>query len=288
MEALLTQDEQDVRLKGKSRKSEGLVFPEFSKQHVVEPFKIPNDWTRFMALDPGYRTFAVLWAAVDPGDKIYIYHELYLHAKHYSEVANAIFAANGYKFVEDLKKFVWDEGKSVAMETTWIDPSTFGHFDSGELKTGNLLANYGLHCVPAQNDVEAGIQVVRRALMPDLDEVPRLRIFRSCENLLKEMRNYRRHKETRDTGRNQRTEAPIKRNDHTLDCLRYLFLGGLYYRKPLDPWLVREKREESERMPQIQGSKTHEMLLREEWRQLMRNQKQDNTVPASTHLGSEF
>lgn len=285
METLLTEDEKEVRLLGKSRKSEGLVYPELTSRNVVAPFEVPRDWTRFMALDPGFRTFGVLWAAVAPDEKCYIYHELYLHAKHYSAVANAIFAANGYQFDSKLGKYIWDEKRSVNMEAIWIDPTTFGHFDSGELKTGNLLCNYGLQCSPSQNDVEAGIQLVRRALMDDLDGVPRLRIFRTCENLLKEMRNYRRHKEVRDQGRNQKTEAPIKRNDHLCDCIKYLCLQGLYYRKPPDPWLVRERMEELQAAPQFHGAPTIQMALQEEWRSLMSKEKSGLTTKIG--LGSE-
>ncbi|MPR13320.1 phage terminase large subunit, partial [Microvirga tunisiensis] len=45
---------------------EGAYFAEWSnKRHVVQPFEIPKDWTRFIAVDWGsYRPFSVGWYAV--------------------------------------------------------------------------------------------------------------------------------------------------------------------------------------------------------------------------------
>ena len=45
-----------------------LVYPLFRRDlHVVEPFAVPSDWSRYMAVDPGIRNpTAVLWCAVDP------------------------------------------------------------------------------------------------------------------------------------------------------------------------------------------------------------------------------
>jgi hypothetical protein len=43
----------------------GAFFPEFSAQHVLAPFSIPDDWTRFRAMDWGSaRPFSVGWYAI--------------------------------------------------------------------------------------------------------------------------------------------------------------------------------------------------------------------------------
>ena len=287
MEAFLSDDEREIRLLGKSRKSEGLIYPELGRKHVCEPFTIPDGWTRFCALDPGFRTFGVLWAAISPANKVFIYRELYLHAKHYLDVANAIFAAEGYELLS-TGKWIWKEKRSERMEVRWIDPANFGHETSGEWKTGNLLSQYGLHCAPAQNDVETGIQVVRRALMDDMDGTPCLNIFRTCENLLKEMRTYRRHKEARDSARNQRTESPIKRNDHLCDTIRYLFLGGVYFKPEPDEWLVREKLEEMQELHGVRGTLPVHLAIKEEWQKLMKVQKEGEPQQSLAGLGSEY
>ena len=48
---------------------EGAFFPEFSTiRHVIQPFTIPDDWTRFRALDWGSaKPFSVGWYAVSDG-----------------------------------------------------------------------------------------------------------------------------------------------------------------------------------------------------------------------------
>lgn len=49
-----------------------------SKRHVVDPFDIPKDWTRWRAMDWGFaRPFSVGWYAQDPDGVIYRYRELY-------------------------------------------------------------------------------------------------------------------------------------------------------------------------------------------------------------------
>lgn len=46
--------------------------------HVVKPFKIPQDWLKFRAMDFGQaKPYAVLWFAVDYDGDIYVYRELY-------------------------------------------------------------------------------------------------------------------------------------------------------------------------------------------------------------------
>ncbi|SEJ89683.1 phage terminase, large subunit, PBSX family [Propionispira arboris] len=46
--------------------------------HVVKPFKIPDSWMRFRAMDWGsYRPYCVLWFAVDYDGNLWGYRELY-------------------------------------------------------------------------------------------------------------------------------------------------------------------------------------------------------------------
>lgn len=67
---------------------EGQVFIEFTDDpshymdrkntHVIEPFDIPDTWKRYRGFDWGYVTpFAVIWAAVSPDKRVYVYREYY-------------------------------------------------------------------------------------------------------------------------------------------------------------------------------------------------------------------
>ena len=63
----------------------GAYFPEFSHDHIVRPFVIPEWWIRFRCIDWGtYHPFACLWIAVSDGslpgipkDTLVVYRELY-------------------------------------------------------------------------------------------------------------------------------------------------------------------------------------------------------------------
>ena len=50
----------------------------FTDRHIVDDFIVPFDWPRWVGLDPGIRTFGILWIAVGPDKAAYIYREMYL------------------------------------------------------------------------------------------------------------------------------------------------------------------------------------------------------------------
>lgn len=56
---------------------EGMAFPMWNpKYHVVEPFKIPRHWKKWIAADNGYSDpFAWIWFALSEDGTIYIYRE---------------------------------------------------------------------------------------------------------------------------------------------------------------------------------------------------------------------
>lgn len=60
---------------------DGAAFPEFNQRdHVIEPFHIPDSWKRFRSADYGYTSFsAVYWFAIDPAyETLIVYRELYV------------------------------------------------------------------------------------------------------------------------------------------------------------------------------------------------------------------
>jgi len=61
--------------------AEGSAFTEWNRNiHVIDPFHIPDHWTKFRSCDYGYGSHsAVLWFAVEPKtEKLIIYRELYV------------------------------------------------------------------------------------------------------------------------------------------------------------------------------------------------------------------
>jgi len=57
----------------------GQYFSEFRRSvHVIEPFKIPNHWFRYISIDYGLDKFAVLFYAVDFEKNVYVTHEIHV------------------------------------------------------------------------------------------------------------------------------------------------------------------------------------------------------------------
>jgi len=282
MEASLPEEEKQVRLHGKSRQLEGKVYPEFGKDHICEPFLIPREWTRYCAIDPGFHTFAILWAAVAPDGKYYVYREVYKHAAHYLEMANAWYALSGYKQHPQNRNVWLHNGDGTEnFEVIWVDPSAFYHSASGDPGVGTLLSELGIPVAPARNGLEAGIELTRASMLLGLDGKPRFHVFKTCPSLIGELRSYKRPKDVRDPNRPERGHKPIKRRDHACDCLRYLELGGLEYRPLPDPLLARMKK--VERQYSIAAAPYMDEAMEREYMRILRKQTRGSTPPP--HLG---
>lgn len=70
---------------------DGVFFSEFNRAiHVIEPFEIPKGWNRYIALDYGLDKFAVLFFAIDPKGKIYVYNYIHKEGLIVSEAAQIL------------------------------------------------------------------------------------------------------------------------------------------------------------------------------------------------------
>ena len=76
-ESRLTEDERQARMHGRFMHLAGLVYKEFDPAvHIKRTQTIPHEWPRWMVCDPhDRRPFAMMWMAVDPMDRIWIYDE---------------------------------------------------------------------------------------------------------------------------------------------------------------------------------------------------------------------
>ena len=249
----MTEEDFQVRVLGETRKYEGLVYSEIRPDHWIEPRKIPPEWTRYCALDPGTRVFAVLWAAVAPNDRVYFYREMYFQGgmgsrsssgrKSLLDITNEIHAAEGWNWNHRARIWEWGE-KTERILIRWMDPAPFGTADLAEpqLTRGMQIARapYCLPCSPAPNDVEAGIEEVKQGLRYAPDGKPIYNFFTNLKNLRVEFRKYRRERDT-DPSKAERPARPRTRNNHLLDCMRYMALGGLRYVSQSKMRLTREE-----------------------------------------------
>ena len=188
--------------------------------HVVDPFEIPPDWNRYLAVDYGLAApFAALWAARPPAtDAVWIYRERYGTGVPAREQARLCAEAS--------------MGEKLSFVV--LDPSMFSRQKDEYGKPMRSLASLwqeafpGIPVLPGNNERIQGAALVQEALHwtpgQDLDHPavpPRLRIFRGCENLIRTIPLLQRSKvnpEDVDTGG----------EDHAYDALRYL-LRALFH-----------------------------------------------------------
>ena len=158
---------------------DGMFFPEFKRSiHIIEPFKIPDNWNRYIAMDYGLDMFAVLFIAIDTKGKAYVYNEIHKTNLIVSEAVQTLksyMGQNKYKYIyapPDLWNRNRDTGKSTA----------------------ELFWEGGVDLTKASNNRIAGwlnvkewlrIKKVRHEQTGELYEDSDLKIFSNCLNLIK-------------------------------------------------------------------------------------------------------
>ncbi len=192
-------------LEGSWDVAEGAAFPEFNRNiHVVEPFSIPHDWSRFRACDYGYGSWtAVLWFAVAPDESIYVYRELYVTKVLAEDLATQVLAleANDKIRYGVLDSSCWhrrgDTGPSIAermiMRGCRWKPS--------DRSAGSRVAG--------KNEIHRRLQV------DSFTGEPRIKIFNTCTQLIADLPSLPLDKKTLED-----VDTTVK-NDHSYDALRY-------------------------------------------------------------------
>jgi len=228
-----------VRIGGEFAILSGSVYPEYSPRvHEVDAFDVPLNWTRYLAIDPGTQTCAVLFMAIPPlekGDFAYLYDELYI-----KNCNAAIFG------LEMARK----QGKQT-YQAFLIDMRAARHRDMGagqkvvEQYSEQLRINKvksietGFEFIPGNDNEMAGIGAVRLWLRTRQDGFPKLRVFRTLENFKKEIRHYRNKKIKGADGRTMFIDKPDSKNDHLMDNLRYLVqYNPIWVAPKKDPALI--------------------------------------------------
>jgi PBSX family phage terminase large subunit len=183
-------------IEGQWVNAEGLVYPNFNRDvHVIEPFAIPESWTVYRAIDFGYKNpFVCLWGATDEDGRLYIF------AEHFKS--------------EKLIEYHAARIKEVG----YLDADTVADHDSqdrAELKAHDIFT------AAANKEVIAGIKAVQSRLMVKGDGKPRIYVFSTCRELIKEFGLYE-WDESKE-GKAEK-EEPRKLNDHGMDALRYMVM----------------------------------------------------------------
>ncbi len=213
---------------------EGMIYDDFSRQkHVIEPFDIPDVWTRIAGLDHGYTNpTAMLWGAIDHDGNVYIYREMYKRETLIKDLCAEMKSLMGVSPANPRG--------TEKLDAIYIDPSTKarrGQTGVSDFSTYlEHLPDY-LPLVCAQNDVSSGIDRVKTYLRDNpRTKKPRLFIFSTCHNLIEEIGEYRwAELSASQEGTKNQKEEPRKYNDHACDALRYLIMSRPDPSKRPDP-----------------------------------------------------
>ena len=192
--------ERAARARGEFTQLEGRVYQDWSRElHVVEPFEVPEDWTRIAGIDFGTRNpFACLLAAVDPADSV-----VHIIAEHLQPEWTLS------RHVTALREMFAEYGEPAVIVA---DPEDRGSRIS-------MARDHDMPTVKAKKEIRAGISSVAERLAPDAEGRPHLVVHSNCVNVIREIEGY-----VWDTRRSKtdQPERPLKRDDHCMDALRYL------------------------------------------------------------------
>ncbi len=214
-ESLYSDEEKDMRLRGKFIQLAGLIYKEFDERiHVIDPIPITKDMLRYRSIDPGLNNpTGCLWGAINKECELFIYDEYYESERTAKENAEAILAISGND------RFVFSK----------IDPSAQNREPLQGKNVRQQYAEFGLYASLGNNDVRAGIDRVKQWLKKsDVTNRPKIYIFNTCKNLIHEIKRYR-WADWRIRGDRDPKEKPNKCTDHLMDALRYLIMGNPVY-----------------------------------------------------------
>lgn len=186
--------------------AEGAVYPDILS-HVEDDFPIPDHWERYIAHDPGINDpAAILLGAVDPDTGvIHFYREYYERDKVIHQVAT------------EFKKMIADI-PAGALHMPLIDPSANKRNKiNARTYKQQMQIEYGIVFKDAKNAIEDGIQKTKNLFFAN-----KVKFFRSLKMTLWEGCEYRYPNEAERIARTNLGDKPIDKNNHLMDCLRYI------------------------------------------------------------------
>lgn len=208
---------------GKYTREYGLVFPKFDyEKHTVEPFEIPKNWTRAMAVDPHpQKPVFALWMCRDPRGHIWFYRE--------------------QKFEVDGRPLTIPECsyKIISLETEakekirlrLIDP-TFAKVEQkvvGTKSVVKIFKNYGLFFREANRNFMTFFNEFSDRLVAEPE--PTVHIFRTCPGFINQLKSWVWASWASVRAREEKgaKDKPKAVNDDYISCSKYLVNANVPY-----------------------------------------------------------
>lgn len=233
----LTDEERKVRWDGHFVLAGRNVFPEFSQAvHAYSKppggWQIPRDWAHYMAVDPGRQVCAVLFLAVPPphfGSFVLAHDELYLEKCDAAMFGKHVGMKSGTQRVYEVALIDSHMGKVHDMGG---GKNIEAQYRQALVANGVQMRN-GVNFTWGCDDVPGGLSMVRSWLQIRASGQPYLLVdIEKCPRLCWEFARYR---NKIDPQTRMPTDQPVKKNDHLMDCLRYLAMYGPKWIKPKPP-----------------------------------------------------
>jgi phage terminase large subunit len=226
--------------------AEGVIFEQWDPQvHLVHRYDIPPEWPRFWVVDFGYVNPMVvqMWAEKPDGELV-MYREFYHTNKTVDEMARMVMesvAAVDPSWAPDqrsVRQQLRDRSEGMALAAIppsawrWHEPKPqFVVCDHDAEGRAVWSRETGLVTRAAKKDVLDGIQevqvrlrdgrmtIMRDSLAHPIDQA--LADVKKPVSTVEEFPGY-----VWDTGAGKKIkEAPLKENDHGMDCCRYLAMA---------------------------------------------------------------
>ena len=202
-------------LEGNWDVAEGAAFVEFDPEaHVIIPFTIPVVWERVKGIDYGYAAESCcLWGAVDRTDgTLVIYRELYRKGLTGLDLGRIITEME----IEDPFSV-----QGVLDTAAWARTGTTGP------TVGETLQQLGHKLRRAdKNRIQGKIQI-HEYLKLQQSGRPRLQIFNTCPNLIRELQSI-------PLSKTRPEDVDTNASDHAYDALRYLIMSRPRITDPLE------------------------------------------------------
>ena len=186
--------------------AEGAAFTEFNNEmHVITPFAIPIGWERVKGIDYGYASeSACIWGCVDPSDgTLIIYRELYRKGLTGEDLGHLI------------AQMELDDPFAVPGV---LDTAAWAKTGASGPTVGEALMKIGHKLRRAdKNRIQGKIQIHEYLKLRQSGR-PRLQIFNTCPNLIRELQSI-------PLDRSNPEDVDTHASDHAYDALRYLIMS---------------------------------------------------------------
>lgn len=211
----MSQDELESRKFGNFTTNSGLVYNEFDENlNVIEPFDVPENWYDKISIDPGlHNPLSCHWYACDYDNNIYVI------AEHYERQKPVDYHVSKIKEICSRLNWPMRNGKIEAIIDSAANQKTL----ASEKSVSELFFDNGISVNPYVNkDLFSGINRVK-SYFRNSEGVRKLFIFKTCVNMIREIKGY-------FWGQ---ADAPVKKDDHAMDELRYYIMSRPENKNPL-------------------------------------------------------